>query len=109
VFPEVLSRLVEVQRESASVDRKSEIGPVVVRRRIDAKPDRGEKRIRLRVKHLDRLASGGRSLDLDRRRFAEGDFEAKVAFQRCLDDLLLDLAVERDRQLLAAVVLPDVD
>ena len=37
------------------------------------------------------------------------DVEAEVARQRRLDDLLLDLAVERDGDLLAGVVLPDVD
>ena len=50
-----------------------------------------------------------RPLDADRRRLAERDVEAEVARQRRLDDLLLDLAVERDRELLADVVLPDVD
>ena len=55
------------------------------------------------------LAAAGRPLDADRRRFAEGDVEAEVACQRRLDDLFLDLAVERDGQLLADVVLPYVD
>ena len=37
------------------------------------------------------------------------DVDAEVVAQRRLDDLLLDLAVERDRDLLPRVVLPDVD
>ena len=61
------------------------------------------------MQELDRLAHAGRPLDADRRRLAEGDVEAEVARQRRLDHLLLDLAVERDGELLAVVVLADVD
>ena len=49
------------------------------------------------------------ALDADRGRLAEVDLDAEVARQRRLDHLLLDLAVERDRDLLAGVVLADVD
>ena len=37
------------------------------------------------------------------------DVEAEVGSKRCLDDLLLNLAVERDGDLPAGVVLPDAD
>ena len=77
--------------------------------RLDTQPDGGEERIRLGMQELDRLAGAGGTLDVDRRRPAEGDVEAVVARQRRLDDLLLNLAVERDGQLAAHVVLPDVD
>ena len=50
-----------------------------------------------------------RALDVDRRRLAESDVEAVVVCERGLDDLFLDLAVERDGQLLARIVLPNVD
>jgi hypothetical protein len=45
----------------------------------------------------------------DRRSFAKGDVDAVVVRQGCLDDLLLHLAVERDEELLAKVVLSQVD
>src|SRR5207302_8732201 len=48
-------------------------------------------------------------LDADRRRLAEVHFEAVVARERRLDDLLLHLAVERDGELTASVVLPETD
>ena len=48
-------------------------------------------------------------LDADRRRLAEVGGDAVVALERRLDDLLLDLAVERDGDLVASVVLADVD
>ena len=50
-----------------------------------------------------------RALDAHRRRLAEVGGDAVVALERRLDDLLLDLAVERDRDLVAVVVLADVD
>src|SRR5205823_2455007 len=58
---------------------------------------------------LDCVAGSCRPLDVDRRRLAEVDLEAEVRRERRLDDLFLHLAVERDRDLLASVVLPDVD
>ena len=61
------------------------------------------------MQDLDRLAGAGGPLDVDRRRLAECDLQAELVCQRRLDDLLLDLAVERDRELLTRVVLPDVD
>jgi len=51
----------------------------------------------------------GGPLDVDRRRFAERDFETEIVCERRLDDFLLNLAIERDRELLAGVVLTDVD
>ena len=50
-----------------------------------------------------------RALDADRRRLAEVGGDAVVALERRLDDLLLDLAVERDGDLVPVVVLADVD
>src|SRR5216683_7200376 len=47
--------------------------------------------------------------DTDRRGLAKADAEAEVGRQRCPDDFLLDLAVERDGDLPTGVVLPDVD
>ena len=61
------------------------------------------------MEELDGLAGANGTLDVDRRRFAERDVEAEVGRERRLDDLLLHLAVERDIDLLAAVVLADVD
>ena len=61
------------------------------------------------MEDLDRLAGPDGPFDIDWRRFAECDFETELVCQRRLDDFLLDLAVERDRELLARVVLPDVD
>ena len=74
-----------------------------------AQPDRGEERIGRLAEQLDRLARADRPLDADRRRLAEADVDAVVARQRRLDDLLLHLAVERDGELLPAVVLAHVD
>ena len=56
-------------------------------------------------------ASGGRdrSLDADRDRLAEVDLHPVVPGQRLANDLLLDLAIERDRDLASLVVLADVD
>ena len=50
-----------------------------------------------------------RPLDADGRGLAEVDLELVVGRERRLDDLLLDLAVEGDRDLLAHVVLAKVD
>ena len=72
-------------------------------------PTVARERIRLRFQDLDGLAGADRPFDADRRRLAERDVEAEVVRQRRLDDLLLHLAVERDEDLLADVVLPDVD
>ena len=61
------------------------------------------------MQDLDRLAGACRPFDVDRPRFAERDFETELVRQRRLDDFLLNLTVERDRELLPGVVLPDVD
>ena len=66
-------------------------------------------RVGRRVEDLDRLAAADRPLDADRRRLAERDREAVLVGERRLDDLPLHLAVERDGDLRARVVLPDVD
>ena len=69
----------------------------------------GDVRVGLRVDHLLGLARPSRALDAHGRRLAEVRGDAVVALQRRLDDLLLDLAVERHGDLVAMVVLADVD
>ena len=66
-------------------------------------------KIRVGMEELDRRAAADRPLDVDRRRLAERDLDAELVCERRLDDLLLDVAVERDGDLAARVVLPDVD
>src|SRR5205085_7941642 len=66
-------------------------------------------RVCLRLQDLGGSARANDALDADRRRLAEADVEAEVVGEGCLDYFLLDLAVERDRDLLAGVVLADVD
>ena len=61
------------------------------------------------LEDLDGLARADGPLDADRRRLAEVDADAVVGRQRRLDDLLLHLAVERHRDLVAGVVLSDDD
>ena len=58
---------------------------------------------------LERRAAPGRALDADRRRLAERDGDAELLGERRLDDLLLDLAVERDAPARRCVVVPDAD
>ena len=109
VLGEALERLVDVQRHRAAVDRQSERNPRVVGRRTDAQSDRGEKRIRFRMEHLDGLTGPDGAFDVDRRRFTERDVDSVVARQRRLDDLFLYLAVQRDGDLAPRVVLAYVD
>ena len=108
-FREAVERLVDVQRGRSRIDLQPEVDPEALRCRVDAEPDRREVRIRLCVEELDRLSGADRPFDVDRRRLAEGDLEAEVVRQRRLNDLLLDFAVQRDGELLAAVVLANVD
>ena len=61
------------------------------------------------MQSLGSSAGADEPFDTDCRRLAEADVEAEVGGQRRPDDFLLDLAVERDGDLLAGVVLPDVD
>ncbi len=61
----------------------------------------GDVRLGLGADDLLGLADARRTLDADRRRLAEVGGDAVVALERRLDDLLLDLAVERDRDLVA--------
>ena len=63
----------------------------------------------LRADDLLGLADTSRSLDADGRRLAEVRHDAVLALERGLDDFLLDLAVQRDRDLMPGVVLADVD
>jgi hypothetical protein len=76
---------------------------------FDAKSDRRRERVGLRLKDFEGGAAANGTLDAHRRRLAEADIEPEVVGERCLDDLLLDLAIERDRYLVADVVLADVD
>src|SRR5205085_9413207 len=77
--------------------------------RLDVQADRGQERIRRLAQPLDRGPRADRPLDADGRRLAEADLEPVVARERRLDDLLLYLAVERDGELAARVVLPEAD
>jgi hypothetical protein len=61
------------------------------------------------MQDLDGLAGADRPLDADWGRLSEGDVDAVVAGEGGLDDLFLDLAVERNGDLVAAFVLPGVD
>jgi hypothetical protein len=58
------------------------------------------------VEDLGGRAGADGPFDVDGRRLAEGDVDAEVVRQRCLDDLLLYLTVERDGDLLPKIVLP---
>ena len=75
--------------------------PTVARNGTGRRPAAGDR--------LDGRAGALRSLDAHRCRRSELDVEAVVTLQRLGDDLLLDLAVERQEQLLAGVVLAQVD
>jgi len=77
------------------------------RRRVHPQPERGGERVARRAQQLGGLARADRALDTDRRGLAERHLDAEVTGQHRLDDLLLHLPVERDRQL--AGRLPDVD
>ena len=79
------------------------------RRGTDAEADRRGERIRFRVQHLDGLADAHGPLNADRRRLVERDGDAVLARERGLDHFLLHLAVQRDRDLVGVVGLPDVD
>ena len=63
----------------------------------------------LRPDHLVGFADPRRALDADRRRLPEVGADAVVALERRLDDLLLDLPVERYGDLVPGVVLAHVD
>src|SRR5215472_13870871 len=78
-------------------------------RRFEAQPDRGQERVGWFAQPLGGRAGADEPFDADRRRLAKADRETEVTGQRRLDDLLLDLAVQRDGDLLADIVLPDVD
>ena len=58
---------------------------------------------------LDRGPVPARPLDADRRDRSELDLDAVIGGERLRDDLALHLAVERQEQLLAGVVLAQVD
>jgi hypothetical protein len=109
VVREALERLVEIEGRRTRIDLEAKGDSRALWRGVDAQADRRVERIRVRVEELDGLARPQRALDVDRRRLAEVDLEGILARQRGLDHLLLDFAVERDRELLEAVVLADVD
>ena len=61
------------------------------------------------MEELEGFAAAGWALDVDRGGLTELDADPVVALERRLDDFLLHFAVERDGDLLADVVLSDVD
>src|SRR5262249_24439890 len=71
--------------------------------------DPREERVRRLTDELHCRAGTGRPLDADRGALAERNLKSEFAGQRRPDDLLLHFAVERDKQLGPAVVLPQVD
>ncbi len=77
--------------------------------RAERRAPAGDVRLRLGRDDLLGLAYPRRPLDADGRRLAEVGSDAVVALERRLDDLLLDLAVQRDGDLVAVLVLADVD
>jgi hypothetical protein len=92
------------------------------RRRLDPKRQGGQKRVRaqrraaagdvrLRLRPDDLLGFTNpcRAFDAYDDRLAEVGSDAVVALERRLDDFLLDLAVQRDGDLVAVLVLADVD
>ena len=118
---EHLARLEQVERDEADLDVVLELDPGAGRRRLDPQAQgrservraqrrapAGDVRLRFRPDHLVGLADMRRTLDADDRRLAEVRRDAVVALEGGLDDLLLDVAVERDRDLVP-VVLADVD
>ena len=106
----VLDRLEE--RETASSRARPPAGtrtPVPIGAGSTRSPTVARNGLASLLDHLDRRAGADRPLDADRRRLAEGRRRCRSRRQRRLDDLLLHLAVERDGELLADVVLPQVD
>ncbi len=77
--------------------------------RLDAQADGRDERVGVLAEHLQGRARAGGPFDADGGGLAEGDLQAEVVQERGLDDLLLHLAVERDRHLLAQVVLAQAD
>ncbi len=105
---ELLTPLVRVQRnavvrDSTEVERHAG----VVGRRLDAQAELRVERVRRSVQQLARLPDADRPFDADRPGLEEGDVEAVVAGERRLEHLLLHVAVDRDRQLGAALPEPD--
>src|SRR4029453_2212640 len=74
-----------------------------------AETDRGRERFGWLAQPLDGRPGADRPFDADGGGLAEADLQAEVVGQRGADDLLLDLAVELHRELLAQVVLAQVD
>ena len=105
----VLDGAEERERHGAELRLEPELHAGAGSGRLDAEPDRGEERVGRLVQPLDSGTGADGPFDADRRRLAEADLDAEVGRQRGPDDLLLDLAVERDVDLPADVVLPDVD
>ncbi len=109
-FPHgVLDRPEKGDGHGPQFDVDVELNAGADRRRFEAQPDRGQERVGRLAQPLDGRAGADEPFDTDRRRLAKADCQAEVTGQRRLDDFLLDLAVQRDGDLLADAVLPDVD
>ena len=109
-FPHgVLDCLEECERHRPELDLQPEFPAGVDRSRLDAQPDSSEKRIGSFADHLDCGTGADRPFNADCCCLAERDVNAEFVRQRCLDNLLLHLTVERDGDFLANIVLPQVD
>jgi hypothetical protein len=105
----VLDRREERGRHRPELHLQPEPHPGPGRRRLDPQPDGGEERVRVRADDLGGGAGPDRPFDAQGGGLAERHLQAVVAGQGGLDDLLLDLAVQRHRQLPPAVVLAQAD
>src|SRR3712207_1079785 len=97
-----LDRLVDVSRYRPHLDIQPEPHPRVERVRLNAQPDGGEERSGRRTslgEQFDSRTGADGPFDADGHRLAELDVDAELVGQRCLYDLFLHLAVERDERL----------
>ncbi len=79
------------------LDLQPELHAAVGWRGLDAQPDSWEEGVGLFAVELDSCTGADGTFDADGRRFAERDVDVEIVRQRCLDDLLLYLTVERER------------
>src|SRR5262249_46401766 len=90
------------------LDPHPELDARIGRPWLDTQADGGLERVGFAVEDLNGLAEADRTLDTDARSFAERDVDAELSRQGRLDDLLLNHAIERNGDLAAGVVHPDV-
>src|SRR5262249_20117632 len=90
---------VNVQRHCLGLDPHPELDARIGRPWLDTQADGGLERVGFAVEDLNGLAEADRTLDADARSFAECDADAELSRQGRLDDLLLNLAIERNGDL----------